>query len=436
MAEYAAQTKAKDSCSVSVTNSGGDTIGGGTTVNSPSCYCDGTVTQNYCTMEAFPLALTQNQPLCKYTATKVLQGKCYRPTQISPPFLDTLCSGNSMEIQALIKTIPTDCNSGSQDVLNFCSSSADVAAHYKADLQCNPDSMAPQLFTCQGDYTIKKCVASPNTSFGGNGNCLVTAISQFQGSCGSSDSLLVPPTSNNLDTSSKGLALKKIHGHKVAVYITRLLPKNILYRALRHINESKDLVGQDWSSYYLGNFTVPLYRPDIGRKIPAYYEIEVYSDPALRKPAGFIVLTNSHPSTKQDNPVAHWNSHGPSMTKQLLTTQGSKKNVQGNPVRTVIWKLDSLCYAASKGSVLVANIGNIPPLLDGLTNDIFNLFSSPDKKSEVIDTPFMDSLNYPTAVTVLPDDGSFKQISWNRTQSGPDRSSIPFRSKSIPYLSF
>jgi len=426
MSEYAAKSKAKLSC--------GTTAGS----NSESQYfCDGTVTQNSAgggssCGETTEFSLGQDETICRYKTTTAFQGSCARSTQIGA-FLDTLCSAN-MDMEGYIST--SKCYSGSQDVLNFCTLSAD-ASKYKADSQCNPNSIFPQAISCQGDYTIQKCEAAPlSNAPAGASNCTVWSVSQYQGSCGS-PAISEVPNSPNLDTFTQGFVLKKIYGHKVVVYITKRLPKNILFRALRHIKESKKLVGNDWSSYYLGNFTVPLYRPDIGRVVPAYFEIEIYSDSELQKPAGFIVLTNSHPTAKHDYPVAHWNSHGPSITKQLLTLLASTKktNIQGNPVKTVIWKLDSLCYAASKGPALVANIGTIPPLLQGLTQDIFNLFSSPDKQSEVIDMPSLDPLFYPAASSSLPDDGNLKLI-WNRTQSGPANASPPFSMRPSSNISF
>jgi len=419
MSEFIAKSRAKSSCSPFLSGDVAKTYPTGS--SSRRCFCDGTVTKSSCDMNGPESTANYQLSYCQYKVYKDFNGRCSRDTMTSA-VLNTLCAGTYETVGRL--STP-ECYDGSSDVQTFCKVSAD-ASRYKADSQCNPNSDSPQGSTsCQGDYTISRCSASTTATESGE-NCTVNTALQYQGYCGTSpESEAQSPISS--PSVHDGLVIKKIHGHKIPVYVTRRLPKNLLIRVLRHITGSQDLVGNDWQNFYLGNFTIPYYRPDIGRKIPAYYEFEVFSDPGMRKPAGFIILTSSDPTAQHDEPVAHWNSQGPSMTKQLLSDiQQISSTSTDNTARTVFWKLDTLSYIVSKGSTLLSQIGNIPPVKRGDSGDIFNEFSSPDKGNEVIDTPYLDPLLYPAGSSSLPSDGQFKQLLWNHTESGPSQPDFVF----------
>lgn len=188
-----------------------------------------------------------------------------------------------------------------------------------------------------------------------------------------------------------------VERHAIVAIPLASIPTTITFRVLRHINESQASFTREWASFFLGAYVFPLYRPDIGRTTPAYYEFEVYSDAARSKSAGFIIITNNLATSKQssernmnrlnpqplpphDAPIAHWNSKGNSITRQLLK---ASKIGTGN---VTLWKMDTLSYVATRSDVIIGNLGNIPIPLSGLTSTEFTTYSQPNKVSRITDT--------------------------------------------------
>ena len=187
-------------------------------------------------------------------------------------------------------------------------------------------------------------------------------------------------------TKSNPTAVITKERRKILAYDVECLPTSMLYRALRHITDSQEMVSPQWSSIYFGKYVIPMYRPDIGKSKPAFYEIEVFSDVGRLKSAGFIILTN--PTTTSttlnrmsriDYPIAHWNSNGISISTYLLRkTPDQTGNV-------MIWKMDTLSYVATRNDQIAGQIGNMPIPLTGLTQAEFDQYSK--LISSVIDTP-------------------------------------------------
>jgi len=169
------------------------------------------------------------------------------------------------------------------------------------------------------------------------------------------------------------------------------LPKGMLYRVLQHIIDNKTKVGNDWSTTTLGDVAIPFYRPDVDNgNSPAYYEFSVFSDATKSKPAGFIMATmdgainvaRAGISSRHDFPITHWNSTGPAISKQL---QGTLTIAPTSSVK--LWKLDSLGYVMVKDNQVISNVGAIPALIDGLTEQAFASYSTSQMLSEVKYTP-------------------------------------------------
>lgn len=188
-----------------------------------------------------------------------------------------------------------------------------------------------------------------------------------------------------------------VERHTIVAIPLASIPTSITFRVLRHINESQPSVNNEWTSFFLGAYVFPLYRPDIGRTTPAYYEFEVYSDAARSKSAGFIMVTNNLATSKQssehnmnrlnpqplpphDAPIAHWNSKGNSVTRQLL--RASKVGTGS----VTLWKMDTLSYVATRSDAIIGNLGNIPLPLSGLTSTEFTTYSQSTKVSRITDT--------------------------------------------------
>ena len=118
----------------------------------------------------------------------------------------------------------------------------------------------------------------------------------------------------------------------------------------------------------LGDEACPVYRPDIQEV--AYWELEVVGIPETtlvntkgdpgRSDRGFIVLSTA----QHDVPLPHFSLELAPPSRALEAMAG-----QGKIARVV--KLDSLCYAAEdQGGNLLGHLGNFPPKLSGLPNDL------------------------------------------------------------------
>ncbi len=212
-------------------------------------------------------------------------------------------------------------------------------------------------------------------------------------------------------TTSNPTAVITKESRKILAYDVECLPTSMLYRALRHITDSQEMVSPQWSSFYFGKYVIPMYRPDIGTSKPAFYEIEIFSDVRRLKSAGFIILTNPNttsanpnPVSRIDYPIAHWNSNDISISTYLLRkTQDKIGNV-------MIWKMDTLSYVATRNDQIAGQIGNMPMPLTGLTQAEFNNYSK--VISSVIDTP----------ISTVGDEKATGKFT--RTMSGPNEAVV------------
>ncbi|MCX6016641.1 MAG: LamG domain-containing protein, partial [Chloroflexales bacterium] len=154
------------------------------------------------------------------------------------------------------------------------------------------------------------------------------------------------------------------------------LPPGMLYRAMQHIYDTRAMAAGDWDTTYISPQAVPFYRPDIGQgKVPAYYEIAIFSDSARTKPAGYLLLTNptsANPGVGQiDFPVAHWDSRGEAVSTLLV------KNAKPKSTSSVkVWKLDALSYLMVQDNSVISTLGDIPPVMVGLDQTTFDTYAT------------------------------------------------------------
>ena len=154
------------------------------------------------------------------------------------------------------------------------------------------------------------------------------------------------------------------------------LPTGMLYRAMQHLYDSRAMAAGAWDNTYISPVAYPFYRPDIGQgKVPAYYEIAVFSDSARTKPAGYLLLTNPSDTTtgigQIDFPVAHWDSQGEAVSTLLL--KAAKPNGTGS---AKLWKLDALSYLLEQNNRVISNLGDIPPVMIGLDQTTFDTYAT------------------------------------------------------------
>lgn len=150
---------------------------------------------------------------------------------------------------------------------------------------------------------------------------------------------------------------------------------SMLQRILQHVADhpksQSNPHGFDIANFYVGNDAIPFYRPDVNTgKTPAYYEFALFSDNKFTKPTGYIIVS----AGPHDYPIAHWDSKGVAISRQLLSTI---KYDTTQPIK--LWKLDTLSYAAEQNNNIISQIGNIPTLINGLTLSEFNTYTATTK---------------------------------------------------------